>query len=936
MVNKNGTISLPTGVNSSCPEVTPLVADCLHRRGIWLILEFSNYRGEAFCMRRQRFHFEHLERRDVLSCSSVCISEFLASNQSGLQDAFGESSDWIEIYNPTNQAVDLAGWQLTDDAADVAKWAFPSSATLFAQSYLLVWASGRDTVDGDGRWHTNFKLDAGGEFVGLARPDGTLVSSFGDEFGDYPRQSTDVSYGRNVDGEVRFFLDPSPEAVNGAGTEGFVGDTKFSVDRGFYEDAFELTVTSDTPFATLVITTDGSAPSAQNGFAVAGDSNGVRHTFTVDTTSTVRAMALRDGWQATNVDTQTYLFPDHVILQDETGLPNTWGHAGADYEMDPAIVNDPSYQGVLVDGLLSIPTLSLVTDVDHWFHRSRGIYPQGKGEPVPVSAEWLLPDSTPGFQVDGSVEIQGGSSTNRWKSDKLSMQLKFKREYGDAKLEYPLFGEEAASEFDTLIVDARLNQAWHYGGGASPDSQRDRAQYTRDQFVADLQNALGGQGPHGRWVHVYLNGVYWGIHNLHERPDEHFAAAYYGGAADDYDVIKHNDEVVNGSFSNYRQLLNAVNGNIAAASQYAIVADMLDIDAFIQYMQVNYFVGNTDWAHHNWYASFNRVAEDGRWRFHSWDAEHVLKGLRDDATGRDDAQGPTHIHVRLMRNETYRLKFMDAVQENFFGDGVFTPERATELYQQRAEEVYEAVVPESARWGDNRRRQPYTRDVEWVQERDRLLDGYFPQRTDIVVQQLRNRGYFHAFDAPRFTPSEGMVEAGAGVEILGSGQIFYTMDGTDPVDSATRVAYSGPLEIAMQTTLRVRSRVSGTWSALVEATFLPAGLPGDFTGDGVLDALDVDLLSAAVRSGAISPEWDLNADGSLTMRDLDYWIAELAETRRGDANLDGAVDFADFLIVAASFGQEDAGWEDGNFGLDDSVGFEDFLLLSASFGFRRS
>lgn len=881
-----------------------------------------------------RRRFETLEPRRLLTCADVCISEFLASNQDGIRDAFGSASDWIEIYNPTDAAIDLNGWHLTDDPDETFQWTFEQATPLASQARLIVWASGQDVTDDDGNPHTNFKLSAGGEFVGLARPDGTVVSSYGADFGEYPVQSEDVSYGIDQNGEERYFLTPTPLEANGVGFLAVVADTKFSVDRGFYSDPFTLTISSSTPLATLVYTLDGSPPSPDNGTQVEGNSQLTAHTLTIDGTTTVRAMVYRDGWESTNIDTQTYVFPDQVIQQTGEGLPDTWGHAGADYEMDPEIVSHSTYQDEIVDGLKSIPTLSLVTDLDHWFDRRTGIYPEGSGEAVPVSAELIFADGTEGFQVDGSVEIQGGSSTNRWKSDKLSMQLKFKRELGDAKLEYPLFGDEATDEFDTLVVDARLNQAWHYGGRSSPINQRTRAQYTRDQFVADLQNTLGGQAPRGRWVHVYLNGIYWGIHNLHERPDEHFASEYLGGDDDDYDIIKHNSTVIHGGFSNYRDLLSAVNEDTRQDSQYELIEQMLDIDQFINYMQVNYFVGNTDWAHHNWYASYNKVSGEGKWRFHSWDAEHVLKGLNDDATGRDDALGPTHIHVRLMRNGEYRLKFMDAVQRNFYNDGLFTFGRATELYQHRLDEVYEALVPESARWGDNQRSRPFTRDNEWVAERDRLLNDYFPQRTAVVIQQLRDRNFFHDFDAPRFNVHGGDVEPGFGVAIRGTGELFYTTDGSDPATSDSKVRYTGPVPVGTQTTIRVRSLNGNEWSAIVEATFTsaPPTLAGDFSHDGVLDAKDLDLLAAAIRNETSNEVFDVTGDAQIDELDMDHWIVEIAQTRRGDANLDGNVDFADFLIVSANFGKVDRSWGEGDLNGDGEVSFEDFLLLSGNFG----
>ena len=110
-----------------------------------------------------------------------------------------------------------------------------------------------------------------------------------------------------------------------------------------------------------------------------------------------------------------------------------------------------------------------------------------------------------------------------------------------------MFGDDPAESFDTLFVDARYNNSWPKRNQAS------MAQYTRDQFACDLQNAMaGGYAPHGRKVHLYINGLYWGLYWIHERPDESFAAAYSGGKKDDYDTIKHNPdlgytEVINGT-----------------------------------------------------------------------------------------------------------------------------------------------------------------------------------------------------------------------------------------------------------------------------------------------------------------------------------------------------------------------------------------------------
>ncbi|MCH1505029.1 MAG: lamin tail domain-containing protein, partial [Verrucomicrobiales bacterium] len=86
--------------------------------------------------------------------ASLRINEIVASNRSGLADEDGELSDWIEIYNEGPDAIDLAGWTLTDNIAEPNKWAFPSLIVAPA-AYVVIFASGKDRAD---PLHTNFRL----------------------------------------------------------------------------------------------------------------------------------------------------------------------------------------------------------------------------------------------------------------------------------------------------------------------------------------------------------------------------------------------------------------------------------------------------------------------------------------------------------------------------------------------------------------------------------------------------------------------------------------------------------------------------------------------------------------------------------------------------------------------------------------------------------
>ncbi|MBN2594961.1 MAG: lamin tail domain-containing protein, partial [Sedimentisphaerales bacterium] len=745
--------------------------------------------------------------------ASLVINEFMASNSDSIRDPQGQYDDWIEIHNFGSSPVNVGGMYLTDDLSFPTKWQIPNNnpaLTVITQGqYLLIWA---DNDIGDAGLHASFKLDANGEEIGLFDKDGlTLIDSV-----IYSGQTADISYGRYPDAgeDWRFFTGPSPAARNEGGYIGEVADTKFSHNRGFYEEPFSVTIATETEGAVIYYTLDGSNPYDVSGRA----SGGMIYTapVTINKTTCLRAVAVKPGWAPSNTDTHTYIFLDDVIAQPKypPGFPTGgWGHAGPDYQMDPVVVD--AYSSTIKDDLKSIPTLSLVMNRDDWFG-DKGIYVNESqdGTERVVSMEYIDPNTGDNFQINCAISMQGGisnfgTSLDRWKADKLSMRPRFKTETDDGtptggptKLNHRIFQDTSVESFDTLVLDARLGNTWPYGGGTTDHGTRpwiqgrsiyqpDVAQYTRDQYVADIQNALGGYSHHGRHIHLYLNGLYWGLYNLHERPDHRFAASYFGGDADDYDCIKHSrNTIVNGSNTTFNQMLNIAESGLASDQQYQLIQQYLDVDNFMNYLIPHYYVGDWDWGHKNYYATRNSADPNGLWRFHHWDGEHLMEDLYENSTGRDNAGGPTRLHNRLMQNAEYRLLFADHVHRHFFNNGALTPEGAAALYQIRLDDVDRAVVGESARWGDNQIDRfahiRYMRDPHWLLERDWLLDVYFQQRTAIVLDQFKSRGWYPRIDAPVFRVNGSYQHGGpisqndALLMTAAEGAIWYTLDGTDP------------------------------------------------------------------------------------------------------------------------------------------------------------
>ena len=148
----------------------------------------------------KRFCFAVLLAGTVLSplvtaSAQVRITEFMASNARTLADETGSFEDWIEIHNSGATNVPLLDWSLTDDVRDLAQWRFPAT-NLQAGAYMIVFASGKNRRTPGAPLHTNFKLDASGEYLALVDSTGTnIVSQFAPRFS---RQLPDVSFGLGV------------------------------------------------------------------------------------------------------------------------------------------------------------------------------------------------------------------------------------------------------------------------------------------------------------------------------------------------------------------------------------------------------------------------------------------------------------------------------------------------------------------------------------------------------------------------------------------------------------------------------------------------------------------------------------------------------------------------------------------------------------------
>ncbi|MCC6232419.1 MAG: CotH kinase family protein [Verrucomicrobiales bacterium] len=495
-------------------------------------------------------------------------------------------------------------------------------------------------------------------------------------------------------------------------------------------------------------TLDGSPPSRDTGLPWTGS-------LSVSNTTVLRLVGFAEGSpKPSHITTRTYVFPRQVLSQNGAGFPTTWGvreghPVPADYEMDPEIVGHPAYAADLGPALTHLASLSLVMAPQDLFGAEHGIYTH----PLETGAEWeraasieLLGDPQVTGPVDGGIRIQGGWNRRPEESPKHAFRLAFRKRHGPAKWKQPLFGPNPPVEFDDLILRAGCNNTWLHWKA----EERRHGDYLRDPWMRDTLAAMGHPSARGRFVHLYLNGLYWGIYQLTERPSAPFVAAHHGGEPEDYDV-RNGSNPIEGDGRAWDQLMRLVETAPADASALEEIGRLVNLAQLADYILLNLYGANGDLdGGSNWYAA-RRHRPPGPFVFFVWDGERTLEDPQASTLSEDPESSPLRLFQRLRQHPGFRRLFAERARRHLEGDGALTPRAAAARYETLARTLDPAVVAESARWGDYRRDahpykvgpyELYTRDDHWRPEVQRLLQHFFPQRTAVLREQLRAAGLY--------------------------------------------------------------------------------------------------------------------------------------------------------------------------------------------------
>lgn len=636
-----------------------------------------------------RFILASIMTTSAWATGPVLINEIVASNGHSLLDEDGDSPDWFELMNISDQRVNLAGWTVSDDADAPFKWVFGGRTGLNPGEVLLFYASGKDRLPK----HTNFKLDAQGEELILVQPQGQVSDYI--EFGALPR---DVSYGRRPDGagDLLFFAGPTPGRANDTpGVAAFLSEPAFSHAGGFYMADFDLGVTSANPDVEIRYTLDGSEP----------------HEASALYTGPIRVSTPLPNRSRERVPTETdiaristsphFRAPAGEVFRGQVVRARAFK---ADALASP-IATRTLWIHEQGRARYTLPVVALSTDRANLFDPDIGIYVAGHAEgnnysqrgPAwerPVHVEFYETDNSLAFAQDADLKIHGNTSQN---FPIKGLDLDGTGGHGQRPFQYPIFPDRSRNEFEHILL--------------RPSGHDYNQAIMRDELMQSLAADIGAQTQAHRPCVVFINGVYWGLHYLKEKQDAEFVAFYGEQSEQEIDYLEGYVWAKAGDTQHYDALINYVRSHdLSSAQAYAHVKTFMDLENYIDYKVLEIFCYRWDIGNHRlWRAR----TPEGRWQWLQFDNDVGWGGFwaEQPAWAFDmlkavlNASGSLHGHNnesttfllrQLMQNPTFQQDFVNRFCDLL--NTVFQPAYTIARIDQVAAELEPEIDEHTRRW----------------------------------------------------------------------------------------------------------------------------------------------------------------------------------------------------------------------------------------------
>ena len=564
----------------------------------------------------------------------VVINEVMAKNESFLADAHGSYHDWIELKNTTDQDINLKGYSLSKDLEQEPAFVFPDY--VLPAHGLAVFFADEELNSDDPGIHVPFSLSASGETLYLSDHDCEELQVY--ETG-YLREN--VSSGLNEEGERVFFEEPTPKEPNSPDNKtGYTDPVEFSHQGGKISSEQVLRLTAEEG-ADIYFTLDGSTPTSTD---ILYD-----NPIALDSSMTVRAVAMDDGQLPSMVRTHTYI---------------------VDVEHD-------------------LPIVALSAEPEHMFG-SAGIYSKPFHDiERPVHVELYETDGL-ALSFDAGIEISGGYSQAL---SQKSFAIHLRKYYGIQEINYPLFDDNEVTSFKHFLLRT--------------SGQDQYMTKIRDAFIHKaVKDVIDVDVLDSRPCVVYINGEYWGLYNIREKDNEDYLASHHGVDPKQLDILVWNGYALEGSNEDYKALVKYVaTHDMRKQEYYEYVTSQIDVDNLIDYLIVQCYFGNTDSGN----IKFWRDQNGGKWRWILYDMDwalfmktytwnNIYQIFNPNGMGSEDWIDTT-LHVELMKNDHFKEEFIKRYA--LYTSTYFQPERLLPMYDAMIEEIESEIPRQVERWPRN-------------------------------------------------------------------------------------------------------------------------------------------------------------------------------------------------------------------------------------------
>lgn len=612
------------------------------------------------------------------------ISEVMSANQSYLAGPYGATSDWIELYNPSSETIDLSEYCLTDSAGNLSKYPLPEM-TLETGDYCVIFLSDKDTRLRSGYKVLPFSLSSEGE---------TLYLSKNNQICDYvllPELSPNDSYGR---GSGDAFFSVLEKVTAGKANSAAAQITAMPVavtPQGSYDDVKYVEV-SFTGEGNIYYTTNCTTPSTSSKLYTGP--------IRITKTTVFRVICKAEGKKSSDVLTVTYLVNENDLL----------------------------------------PAVSVVTSPGNLYDFNSGIYVKGPGasDKFPFKGanfwqDWEKPANVSLFETDGSacfsincgIKIHGAFTRGLLKK---SLACICRDTYGDAWVNYPIFGEEGLDKYGAFILRS-----------AGQDAFMGRM---RDVVITSLMSDYTDmQVQKYKPVVVYLNGRYYGLHYIREKINEYYVAGNFNVNAEDVTIVEwsgHGDQ-------GYQKLINyAMEHDLSKQEHYDYIASQVDIENYTDYIIAQIIIGNTD----NGNVKYTKLP-GGKWTWLMFDTDlsmrdsdfnSVADHLNPQTIGKWDHTSKT-LAVRLLKNPDYRDYFLKRMAWQM--NTIWTTENILARVEEIETIIETDMIKDCDRWNNSYERwRQYVNEIRsFAKKRGKYLPGYIKDYFDLSASEMKAYGF---------------------------------------------------------------------------------------------------------------------------------------------------------------------------------------------------